>query len=265
MKVFSRLNIEIKSDTVKPYTTSTFKQKVLKDKEVLLDDGTLKYILVKLEPKNFIDGNKYKKFWNQLKEEELDDGYASIVINKNDKPSVENLSIFGNSDEYETRWLSNNPEDIISRDLRDRGINLLKRANDYLLKDVDSLSKEVIAYWLKKNDKNYSKNKYDFKNNEVNVIGNVLLWKMEAKEIPFQFGKIDGNFTFMYNYVKTAKGLPKEITKNFICANNDGLDDILNYLPKRIGGDFQFTDNYVDGITEKAIKQRCKVGGAIML
>ena len=96
---------------------------MLKNKNKIdLRDESLSFVLVKLEPKNFSDSSKYKKFFEQLKNENKLGWYATQFVRKDDSPKVENLPIFGNSNSYITKWFSSDPVSLLKKDIKEYSI-----------------------------------------------------------------------------------------------------------------------------------------------
>lgn len=133
MKIFARLSI------VADYNSSTFINAVMKN-PVIIDKNFygpgehLKYGVFKLIPSNFDDSSKYKKFFEQLKDENKYGDYCTVIFSGK-KPSISRLPIFGHNDYYVTKFFSKDPRTLIQKDLRDRNIGLLKRANEALKED----------------------------------------------------------------------------------------------------------------------------------
>lgn len=58
---------------------------------------------------------------------------GAIYPKKSEKPYTQDmLPIFGDPKKYVTKWFGSTFEEVISRDLRDRGMTLLKSANEFL-------------------------------------------------------------------------------------------------------------------------------------
>jgi len=66
----------------------------------------------------------------------------------------------------------------------------------------------------------------------LDVFEDVNLLGMLLDKLPFNFGKIEGDFLCSYNNLTSLKGAPNEIYGGFDCGNNNLKD--LKYSPKII-------------------------------
>ena len=93
---------------------------------------------------------------------------------------------------------------------------------------------------------------------EIDVDGDVNLYKKNFKELPYKFGEVSGNFNVDNNKnLKTLKNCPNKVGGFFNCSLNPQLD-LLEDCPKRIGGDF-YCYNCKQKFTGKDVKSLCKV------
>lgn len=105
-----------------------FKEKVLRDGYIPLDDGDLFYVVARINTTNFEDMGK--GLIEQLKNEDKYDDYIGFLSYSADPPyTVEMLPIYGSSSKYITKWFRKDAEECIKRDLSDKGMRLLKRAH----------------------------------------------------------------------------------------------------------------------------------------
>lgn len=85
-------------------------------------------------------------------------------------------------------------------------------------------------------------NKYKIKNTTINrdftvdVEGDVNLEGELLNEIPFQFGKVTGNFNCCNNNLTSLKGSPKYVGRDFSCGYNKLTS--LKGSPEYVGGRF---------------------------
>lgn len=109
------------------------------DNFIKLDkDGACKYCCLPVTTENF---NLTDKMVKQFKEDWVYGEYLGGVL-WGDKPySAEVLPIYGRGDRYETKWFREDKAEAIKRDLSDRNMQLLKRANAYLNSSIKSATK----------------------------------------------------------------------------------------------------------------------------
>lgn len=85
---------------------------------------------------------------------------------------------------------------------------------------------------------------YEIKDNlVVDVQGDVNLADKGIVEIPFKFGRIDGNFNISVNRLETLKNMPDYVGGDFNCSNN--VLKSLEGCPQYIGGDLHATKNNI--------------------
>lgn len=75
----------------------------------------------------------------------------------------------------------------------------------------------------------------------VDVHSSVFLQRKELKELPVQFGVIEGGFDCSNNQLTSMKGCPIEVNGYFNCENNQISS--LEYAPKHVTGDFMIEGN----------------------
>ena len=123
LKAPKKLIEDLEKAKAKFKTASDLINFMLKNKNKIdLKDENLSFVLVKLEPKNFSDSSKYKKFFEQLKNENKLGWYATQFVRKGDSPKVESLPIFGNSNSYVTKWFSSDPISLLKKDIKEYSI-----------------------------------------------------------------------------------------------------------------------------------------------
>jgi len=68
---------------------------------------------------------------------------------------------------------------------------------------------------------NYGIEKYKFRSDgTLDVFQNVDLENKNLEELPFKFGKIDGDFDCSWNKLTSLEGAPKIVNGNFFCQYN---------------------------------------------
>ena len=96
---------------------------------VKLDGGDTIYTVQKVNDNNIKMPEMLKK---QLQDEGLyDNSYIGFMTSGNSKApfSSEYLPIYGNSNKYVTKWFSSSVKAAVERDLKDKAMMLLQRAN----------------------------------------------------------------------------------------------------------------------------------------
>jgi len=84
--------------------------------------------------------------------------------------------------------------------------------------------------------------KYKFRpDGTLDVFQDVYLVGKSLKELPFKFGKVDGDFNCNYNKLTILKGCPEIVNGNFYCSGNN-LTSLI-YFPKIINGSFHCSNN----------------------
>jgi hypothetical protein len=78
---------------------------------------------------------------------------------------------------------------------------------------------------------------YEIVDGVVNVDGDVIICKSKLTELPFQFGKVTGNFNCSENRLKSLKGSPYYVGGDFECNKNTYLKS-LEFGPKEVLGSF---------------------------
>ena len=117
----------------------------------------------------------------------------------------------------------------------------------------------------------------------LDVDGNVNLDFKKLKELPFKFGKVNGDFYCSNNNLTSLEGAPREVGGEFSCSNNNltSLEGApikvggsfycsynpeltkLKRFPRKIGGDV-YIYNCGRNFDEEYIKRRCDVGGVVV-
>ena len=93
---------------------------------------------------------------------------------------------------------------------------------------------------------------------EIDVNGNVMLYKKDLKELPYKFGKVNGHFDIGSNPNLTSlKNCPDFVDGYFSCGSCLKLDS-LEGCPKEVGGYF-YCGDCKRKFTKKEIGSLCKV------
>ena len=88
----------------------------------------------------------------------------------------------------------------------------------------------------------YGINNYIINNDgTIDVDGNVNLYYRHLYQIPFQFGRVTGDFNCSVNKLKSLEGCPKYVSGRFQCSNNKLVS--LKGCPNYVGGDFRCSNN----------------------
>ncbi len=99
-------------------------------------------------------------------------------------------------------------------------------------------TKKEIIQWCD----NYLITNYNIDDNLiVNVDGDVFLYLVPIKTLPFQFGKVSGEFLLGENGLISLKGCPYTVESDFTCGGN--LITSLKYLPQIINGTIKLFNN----------------------
>ena len=100
------------------------------------------------------------------------------------------------------------------------------------------MNKSEIEKWLKK----YKIDNYTINSDlTVDVKGNVNISSNPLKAIPFQFGKVDGDFYCGNNELTSLEHCPMIISGNFNCSWNKLTS--FEHCPKTVGGYFYCYNN----------------------
>jgi hypothetical protein len=86
----------------------------------------------------------------------------------------------------------------------------------------------------------------------VDVSGSVHLHSKDFTRLPFQFGKVGGDFWCDHNQLTNLEGAPKEVGMSFYCSNNRLTN--LDGAPEKVGGGFDCSYNRLtslEGAPEK--------------
>jgi len=96
-----------------------------------------------------------------------------------------------------------------------------------------------------------------YSNYVINIEGNVNISNCNLKEIPIQFGDVEGWFDCEYNHLTSLKNCPINVNLSFYCGHN--LLKSLEYCPENIGKEFYFNNNSLTSLDYFPIY----VGGSI--
>ncbi|SDK23161.1 hypothetical protein SAMN05192566_0725 [Methylophilus rhizosphaerae] len=109
--------------------------------------------------------------------------------------------------------------------------------------------KNEIEYWL---DEMKIKNFTINEDLTVDVNNNVDLERCWLKELPVQFGKVEGFFDCANNQLTSLKGCPYEVDGYFACHNNKLTS--LEHSPKYINGDFECDYNQLTSLEHSPLR-----------
>jgi hypothetical protein len=105
-----------------------FKEKVLREGYIPIDDGNLFYVVARINITNFKDMGE--SLIKQLEYEDKYDNYIGFLSRTANPPyTVQMLPIYGSSLKYITKWFRKDAEECIKDDLRSKQMCLLKRAH----------------------------------------------------------------------------------------------------------------------------------------
>jgi hypothetical protein len=111
-------------------TKKTFTQIVIDNGSIPIDkDGDLTFVVAQINEENFRDINSL--FKEQLEAEGKYNSWISFITSEQAPYSISSLPIYGSAEKYVTKWFRDTPEKTIERDLNDKWMGLLKRANAY--------------------------------------------------------------------------------------------------------------------------------------
>jgi hypothetical protein len=106
----------------------SFKQVVLSNNCIPIDNGELTFVIARINDENFRDISP--RFKEQLKNENKYNSWIGFITHEKQLPyTVQMLPIYGRSDKYVTKWFTKTPEETIDQCLKDKGVCLLNRAN----------------------------------------------------------------------------------------------------------------------------------------
>lgn len=110
-------------------------------------------------------------------------------------------------------------------------------------KKTSWLSKDEVEAWLNK----MGIEKYTINDDlTVDVNDHVNLIERKLNEIPIQFGIVTGTFSIYGNQLRTLKGCPTRVGRNFSCGRNKLTS--LKYCPIEVGGEFVFEGNKISSL-----------------
>ena len=141
----------------------------------------------------------------------------------------------------------------------------MKNLNHYIKEAWGGVKKQThnaeIETWCKANNiENYTINSQG----EIDVDSNVFI---DSKifndiELPYKFGKVDGNFSlYIVTKLTSLKNCPDIVTNKFSCIGCSQLDS-LEECPKEVGGDFIWFKNK-KRFKESTIRSFCNVKGEV--
>lgn len=119
----------------------------------------------------------------------------------------------------------------------------VEKNKDYLNKLVNIKTSRFLPNLLKERPEEYGITKYKYSNDgELDVLETVNLSDMrEHSRLPFNFGKIHGDFILNYNILETLKGAPYHVEGNFDITSN--LLSSLVGCPNYVGKNFSVGSN----------------------
>ena len=123
-----------------------------------------------------------------------------------------------------------------------------------------SLKVDMEAWCEEMRIKNYTINSQG----EIDVDGNVMLYKKDLKELPYKFGTINGFFDISGNPNLTSlKNCPNKLGNYFSCSGCHKLDS-LEGCPIYVEWNFYCYDCKKE-FTEEEVMSLCKVKGDIFV
>ena len=127
---------------------------------------------------------------------------------------------------------------------------MIKKFNEFINEDFTDLYKRWKNKDVRKEDnleiklKQFLSTKknpeeYYIENGKVCCKGNVAIFDDDLIDgkLPFQFGKVEGNFIFKCASISTLEGSPKEVGGTFRCSYCEKLES-LEGAPEKVEGDF---------------------------
>lgn len=132
-------------------------------------------------------------------------------------------------------------------------------------KEDSNLQENEVFLEFKSANQSYPiKATYVINGDVVDVKGDVDLSRKNLTELPFQFGKVEGEFYVFLNQLTSFKNSPREITGNCYYAYNPLKS--LQYAPKIMHQDFTFDDFAFENIEEVLDKElmEIKVGASVI-
>jgi len=132
----------------------------------------------------------------------------------------------------------------------DRAIHLaqtdITKAIDLLIAEAESLFSNPMVFddkWLDLNVKGTWTRRPDGK---IDVEGDVTISGLGLEELPYQFGRVSGDFYCSDNQLTSLSGAPKEVGGYFYCSYNQLTS--LQGAPKEVGGNFFCSDNQLTSL-----------------
>jgi len=103
--------------------------------------------------------------------------------------------------------------------------------------EINALKFKIVEEVKKVKPEDFGITKYKFRpDGTLDVFENVNINFLNLKELPFKFGKVDGDFKCNYNKLTSLKGAPKVINGDFFCDYNNLTT--LKGAPEVVNGDF---------------------------
>lgn len=102
----------------------------LASKEKMKVDELIHYVVIKVNSENIKMTDSFKK--QLIEEGKYDNTYIGLLTPETSKPySMDYLPIYGSTEKFITKHFVNSIDEAIMVDLKDRGLRLLKRYNEY--------------------------------------------------------------------------------------------------------------------------------------
>ena len=90
------------------------------------------------------------------------------------------------------------------------------------------------------------------------MYGDVKLFRINLKELPYKFGRVNGWFDIGYNKnLISLKNCPNKVNKYFRCSGCSALES-LEGCPKEVGRDF-YCIGCKRRFTSEEVRSLCKV------
>lgn len=100
------------------------------------------------------------------------------------------------------------------------------------------MDKQKIESWCN----TYDLGRYNINDDgSIDVNGDVDLYNLKLRELPFKFNNVFGEFNIEMNYLESLKNCPDSVG-NFYCGLNNHLTN-LEFSPKIVKGSFGCNDN----------------------
>jgi len=123
----------------------------------------------------------------------------------------------------------------------------VNKAIDLLMSEQDdSLFSNIFEFndeWLDKHVKGTWTRRPDGK---IDIDGDISFYGMSLTKIPYQFGKVSGEFLLTQNNLTSLAGAPEEVGGDFTCSATT-LRSLVG-SPKKVGGDFRCSFNLLTSL-----------------